>query len=238
MRKLNLRRKKKLNTTNNKFRSLITHFDKKSPISEQYRTIRTNIEFSSVDQNLKTIIVTSAGPGEGKSTTTANLAVVFAQQAKKVLLIDGDLRKPTVHYTFQLDNTVGLTNILTGKVEFDTAVKNTEVEHLSILTCGPIPPNPAEMLGSAAMKQLIETAEDQFDVILIDSPPVLAVTDAQILANNADGIVLVAKSGQTEYDMAIKATELLKNSRAKLLGAVLNHKDQKQSNYYYYYGNK
>jgi capsular exopolysaccharide synthesis family protein len=238
VRKLNLRRKKKLSTINNKFRSLITHFDKKSPISEQYRTIRTNIEFSSVDQDLKTIVVTSAGPGEGKSTTIANLAVVFAQQAKKVLLIDGDLRKPTVHYTFQIDNTVGLTNVLTGQTDFDNAVKGLEIEHLSILPCGPIPPNPAEMLGSAAMKKLIQLAEEQFDIILIDSPPVLAVTDAQILSNLADGIVLVTKSGQTEYDMAIKATELLKNSKAKLLGAILNHKDQKQSNYYYYYGNK
>lgn len=238
VKKLNLRRKKKLNTTNSKFRSLITHFDKKSPISEQYRTIRTNIEFSAIDKSYKTIVVTSAGPGEGKSTTTANLAVVFAQQNKKVLLIDGDLRKPTVHYTFQLDNTIGLTNILTGQSTCDSAIKSSEVEHLSVLTCGPIPPNPAEMLGSDAMKKLLEHVAEQFDIIIIDSPPVLAVTDAQILANLADGVVLVTKSGQTEYDMAIKATELLKNSRAKLLGAVLNHKDQKQSNYYYYYGNK
>lgn len=238
MKKLNLRRKKKANTGNSKFRSLITHYDKKSPISEQYRTIRTNIEFSSVDQSLKTIIVTSAGPGEGKSTTTANLGVVFAQQGKKVLLIDGDLRKPTVHYTFQLDNTIGLTNVLTGQAEFSAAIKNSEVEHLSILTCGPIPPNPAEMLGSAAMKKFLGEASEQFDIIIIDSPPVLAVSDAQILSNLADGIVLVTKSGQTEYDMALKATELLKNSRARLLGAILNHKDVKQSNYYYYYGDK
>lgn len=238
VKKLNLRRKKRLSPRSSKFRSLITHFNKRSPISEQYRTIRTNIEFSSVDQDLKIIIVTSSGPGEGKSTTVANLAVVFAQQDKKVLLIDGDLRKPTVHYTFQIDNTVGITNILTGQARLNSAVKSSEIDHLDILPCGPIPPNPAEMLGSAAMKKLIEQAVEQYDIILIDSPPVLAVTDAQILSNLADGIVLVTKSGQTEYDMAIKATELLKNSRAKLLGAVLNHKELKHTNYYYYYGNK
>lgn len=237
VRKLNLKRRKKHAVTNNKHRSLITHYDKKSPISEQYRTIRTNIEFSSVDQNFKTIVVTSAGPGEGKSTTIANLAVVFAQQDKKVLLIDGDLRKPTVHYTFRMDNTIGLTNALTGLAPLDAAIKDTDIEHLCVLTSGPIPPNPAEMLGSAAMKKLMQEVAEQFDIILLDSPPVLAVTDAQVLSNLADGIVLVTKSGQTEYEMAVKATELLKNSKAKLLGCVLNHRELKQSHYYYYYGN-
>nr|WP_308410513.1 CpsD/CapB family tyrosine-protein kinase [Bacillus sp. Marseille-P3661] len=234
-----LRRKsKKTSFADSKHRSLITHYEKKSPISEQYRTIRTNIEFAAVDQNLKTIVITSAGPAEGKSTTVANLAVVFAQQDKKVLLIDADLRKPTVHYTMKVDNTVGLTNVLTGQATLEDAIKSTEVDHLSVLTSGPIPPNPAEMLGSIAMKKLLQNCAEQFDMILIDSPPVLAVTDAHVLANIADGSILITKSGQTEYEMAIKASDLLRNAKAKLLGAVLNHKELKQNQYYYYYGNK
>lgn len=234
---MNPRRNKKINFSGSKQRSLITHYEKKSPISEQYRTIRTNIQFSAVDTNYKTIVVTSSGPGEGKSTTVANLAVVFAQQNKKVLLIDSDLRKPTVHYTFQIDNTVGVTNVLTGQASLDVAIKPTEIEHLDILTCGPIPPNPAEMLGSEAMKKLLIEASEQYDIIFIDSPPVLAVTDAQILANLADGVILVVKSGQTETEMAIKSKELLGQAKGKLLGVVLNHKELKQNHYYYYYGN-
>ena len=133
-------------------RSLITIKDSKSPISEQYKTIRTNIQFSSVDKEFKTIVVTSSGPGEGKSTTIANLAVVFAQQGKKVLLIDSDLRKPTVHYTFNLTNTFGLTNVLTRQAELVDVVKESMEKNLYILTSGPIPPNPAELLGSKAME--------------------------------------------------------------------------------------
>ncbi|WP_458411737.1 CpsD/CapB family tyrosine-protein kinase [Schinkia sp. CFF1] len=233
---MNLKRKSKF--SNGRQRNLITFFEKKSPISEQYRTIRTNIQFSSVDQNLKKIVVTSPGPGEGKSTTVANLAVVFAQQDKKVLLIDADLRKPTVHYTFHVDNIIGITNVLTGQSELNRAIKASEVENLDILPSGPIPPNPAEMLGSTAMKTLLENVADEYDMILIDSPPVLAVTDAHVLSNLADGVILVTKSGQTEYEMAIKSRDLLKNSKAKLLGVVLNHKELKQSHYYYYYGDK
>lgn len=235
---LKLRRTKKTKFSSVKKRSLITHYDKKSPISEQYRTIRTNIEFASIDQNIKKIVVTSASPSEGKSTTVANLAVVFAQQGKNVLLIDGDLRKPTIHYTFQLDNTVGLTNVLTGKAKLEEAVKHSQVENLDILTSGPIPPNPAEMVGSEAMKRLLEDAAVQYDMIFIDSPPVLAVTDSQLLSNIADGIILVIRSGQTEYEMAIKASELLKNTKAKLLGTILNGKELKHHHYYYYYGHK
>ncbi|AST08054.1 capsular biosynthesis protein [Anoxybacillus flavithermus] len=219
-------------------RSLITKTNPKSPISEQYRTIRTNIQFSVVDRPLRSIMVTSSAPAEGKSTTVANLAVVFAQQGKKVLLIDADLRKPTVHYTFRKDNHVGLTNVLTKQAALHIAVKETEVENLFVLTSGPIPPNPAELLGSAAMEELLAEAYDQFDVVLFDTPPVLAVTDAQILANQCDGTILVVQSGKTEIEAAQKAKELLLAAKGKLLGVVLNQKKQKESSYYYYYGNK
>jgi protein-tyrosine kinase len=219
-------------------RSLITLTNPKSPISEQYRTIRTNIQFSTVDRPIRSILVTSAGPAEGKSTTSANLAVVFAQQGKKVLFIDADLRRSTMHYTFRLDNHVGLTNVLTKQVSLEKAVQSTEQENLDVLTSGPIPPNPAELLGSSSMKELLEQAYTQYDLVLFDTPPVLAVTDAQILANLCDGIVLVVSSGKTEIEAAQKAKEALANAKGKLLGVVLNNKKMKESQYYYYYARK
>ncbi|MDQ0226803.1 CpsD/CapB family tyrosine-protein kinase [Metabacillus niabensis] len=219
-------------------RSLISLTNPKSPIAEQFRTIRTNIQFSSVDEALQTIIVTSSGPGEGKSTNTANLAVVFAQQGKRVLLIDADLRKPTVHYTFRTENHVGLSNVLTRQLTLEEAISTTAQEKLWVLSSGPIPPNPSELLGSKNMQVLLEQAKEEYDVIVIDTPPVLAVTDAQILANLADGVVLVVSSGKTERDSAKKAKELLESAKAKILGVVLNNKKAEESHYYYYYGGK
>ncbi|WP_261130814.1 CpsD/CapB family tyrosine-protein kinase [Bacillus sp. Marseille-Q3570] len=219
-----------------KERSLITHFNSKSPISEQYRTIRTNIQFSSADTEYRTMMVTSSGPGEGKSTTTANLAVVLAQQGKKVLLIDADLRKPTAHYTFRVSNAQGLTNILTKQMPISEACRGTEVENLSVLPSGPIPPNPAELLGSRMMKEMIQEALNDYDIVLFDTPPVLAVTDAQILANICDGVILVVGSNITEKEAALKSKELLQAAKAKLLGVVLNRKKMKKGQYYYYYG--
>ncbi|WP_044749187.1 CpsD/CapB family tyrosine-protein kinase [Bacillus alveayuensis] len=219
-------------------RSLITAQDPKSPISEQYRTIRTNVQFSFVDKTMRSLMITSAGPSEGKSTTTANLAVTFAQQGKKVLLIDADMRKPTVHYTFRLNNIIGLTNVLTQSAVLLSAYQETEIDNLFVLTSGPIPPNPAELLASKAMETLLEEAYKHFDLVIFDTPPVLAVTDAQILANKCDGTVLVVSSGKTEIEAAVKAKELLLSANAKLLGVVLNRKKQQQGQYYYYYGNK
>jgi protein-tyrosine kinase len=225
-------------SVNKQRRSLITLMAPKSPISEQYRTIRTNIQFSTVDEAIRSIVVTSAAPGEGKSTTVSNLAVVFAQQGKKVLLIDADLRKPTTHYTFQLLNTKGLTNVLTKQIHFHEAVQETVMENLNILTSGPIPPNPSELLASNAMKQLLEGAYKLYDLVLFDSPPILAVTDAQVLANLSDGSIMVTSSGFTDKDAAVKAKELLENAKSKLLGAILNNKQVNEKSYYYYYSYK
>lgn len=219
-------------------RKLITALDPKSPISEQYRTIRTNIQFSAVDREIKSIMVTSSGPSEGKSTTVSNLAVAFAQQGKNVLLIDADLRKPTTHYTFSMTNTFGLTSVLTKQMTLINAVKETGIENLSVLTSGPIPPNPSELLASKSMDQFLEEAYSDYDLVLFDTPPVLAVTDAQILANKCDGTILVVYSNKTEKEPLIKSKELLENAKAKLLGTVLNNKEIKGSNYYYYYGGK
>jgi len=217
-------------------RRLLAHNSPKDPVAEQYRTIRTNIQFSNVDQDIKTIVVTSSGAEEGKSTTTSNLATVYAQQGLNVLLIDADLRKPTGHYTFRLENHIGLTNVLTRQSTLAQAVQESEIPHLSVLTSGPIPPNPSELLASAQMAELLKEMKEQFDMIIFDTPPILAVADAQILANQVDGTILVVSSGKTEKDAALKSKELLSNAQGKLLGAVLNNRKVEEGNYYYYYG--
>jgi capsular exopolysaccharide synthesis family protein len=217
-------------------RSLITHNNPKSPISEQYRTIRTNIQFASVDKVFKTLMVTSSGPGEGKSTTAANLAVVLAQQGKRVLLIDGDLRKPTVHYTFKVSNIYGVTSVLTRQRTLEDTVVTTKLPDVYVLPSGPIPPNPSELINSKSMDQLIEQASTMYDYVLFDTPPVLAVTDGQLLSNKVDGVILVVSSGKTEIEAALKAKELLIHAKAKIIGTVLNAKDIRNDNYYYYYG--
>ncbi|QKY71711.1 polysaccharide biosynthesis tyrosine autokinase [Lentibacillus sp. CBA3610] len=208
----------------------------RSPIAEQFRTVRTNLQFSSADHELKSLMVTSSGPSEGKSSSAANLAVVYAQQGKKVLLVDSDMRKPTVHYTFRLDNLSGLSNILVGDASLQDTVTYSDVENLDVIACGPIPPNPSELLGSRRMEQFIKEAKMAYDIILFDTPPVLAVTDAQILANLCDGSMLIVRSKQTEYESAEKSIDVLQSSTAKFLGTVLNGVEKKKANYYYYYG--
>lgn len=234
-----LARKKKDNTQiSDKQRSLITYYDPKSPVSEQYRTIRTNIEFASVDNKIKTLMVTSSTPGEGKSTTTANLATVLGQQGKSVLVIDTDMRKPTVHFTFQLPNTSGLTNVITRQQKFDDSVYETSIPNVDVLTSGPIPPNPSELIGSRAMQHLIGELKEAYDYIVFDAPPVKAVADPLILSKYADGVVLVVRSGKTEEEAAKDAVDALKKAEANILGAVLNDVKIKDTSYYYYYSEK
>lgn len=217
-------------------RKLIAKYDPKSPISEQYRNIRTNILYSSIDEEIRSILVTSSGPGEGKSTTAANLAIVFAQQGKTVLLVDADLRKPTVHYTFNLNNTAGLTSILTNQMELMEAVHQYDEKNLYVLPSGPVPPNPSELLGSRAMNHFLDKALEEFDIVLFDTPPVLAVTDAQVLANLCHGSILVVSSGKTDKEAVVKTKEQLASSTGKILGVVLNNKKADKKGNYYYYG--
>ncbi|WP_287022031.1 CpsD/CapB family tyrosine-protein kinase [Cohnella sp.] len=220
-------------------RNLITHTNPRSPISEAYRSLRTNVDFSSVDQKMQVIMVTSAGPGEGKSTTIGNLAVTYAQSERKVLLIDADMRKPTEHHTFEVSNRRGLSSILSQQCTLDEAIQPTKIPGLSVITSGPIPPNPAEMVASQRMSNLIDELRGRFDVILIDSPPTLAVTDAQLLSRRCDGVILVLDQGKVKREIALKAKEGLVKVGAKLLGVVLNNVKRKKSEgyYYYYYGN-
>lgn len=217
--------------------TIITHTDPKSPVSEAYRVLRTNIQYSSVDKPLKTIVVTSAGPMEGKTTTIANLAVTFAQAGSKVLLIDTDLRKPKVHKVFTLLNSRGLTNLLTSKDGFVSFIRHDVVENLDILTSGTIPPNPSEVLNSNSMRDFLEKVKAEYDIILLDSPPVGSVTDASIISTYVDGTILVAKSGKVEIDAVKRAKETLEKVNANIIGVVLNNLDKKTlgNNYYYQY---
>ncbi|MED4013696.1 CpsD/CapB family tyrosine-protein kinase [Priestia aryabhattai] len=218
-------------------RRLLAHNNPKDPVTEQYRTIRTNIQFSGAGEEIKSLVLTSSGSSEGKSTTAANLAIVYSQQGLNVLLVDGDLRKPTAHYTFRLENHTGLTNVLTRQFALGQAVQSTEVPNLYVLTSGPIPPNPAELLASKQMGEILGEMNEQFDMVIFDTPPVLAVADAQILANQVDASILIVSSSKTEKDAALKAKDLLAQAKSKLLGAVLNNRKIEKGNYYYYYGN-
>lgn len=229
--------KKKKNQTTTNGRHLITKINPKSPISEQYRTIRTNIQFSSIDKKIKTLLVTSSEPGAGKSMTAANLAIVYAQQGIKTLLIDGDMRKPTIHYTFRLDNLTGLSNAVVDGLSVGHVATSSDVDHLDLISSGPVPPNPSELLASKQFEKFLSQASESYEMVIIDTPPLLAVTDSQILATKLDGVVLVARSGQTETQQLEESVEAIKKVNGNLLGTVLNDVAKSNNdNYYYYYG--
>ena len=219
-------------------KAIISYNDPKSVISEQYRAIRTNIEYSNVDQNTKTILVTSSDKNEGKTTTVANLAVSFANLNKKVLLIDCDLRNASIHKMFKINNIYGLTDILAKDRAVDKCIQKTELENLYVLTAGAIPPNPAEILSSEKMKNLIEDLKNIYDYIFIDTPPIGLVTDAGVLSSFTDGVVLVVKSESVEKKYLEETKKKLDAVDARILGAILNSykSEQKDYNYYSYYG--
>ncbi|HHV76820.1 MAG TPA: CpsD/CapB family tyrosine-protein kinase [Syntrophothermus lipocalidus] len=230
----NRRRRKKRRQPNTE-RELVTISDARSPMAEAFRTIRTNIHYASVDRELKTLLVTSPQPTEGKSTTASNLAVVMAQAGQKTLLVDCDFRRPTVHRIFNLPNTQGLTNLIAEDAPLEGMVTNSVVDNLYVLTCGPIPPNPAEMLASAKMQKFLETVAADYDKVIIDSPPTGAVTDALILSSMVDGVILVVKSGETVIQAAKDAKEKLTNANAHILGVIINGIKESEGGYYYYY---
>jgi capsular exopolysaccharide synthesis family protein len=203
---------------------LITVADPRSPVSEAYRTLRTNLDFSSLDKPIKTMLVTSAGPGEGKSTVLANLAVTTAQAGRRVILVDCDLRRPTLHNIFNLKNDVGLTTMVVDDVAMESPpLRDTGVEGLQLVSSGPLPPNPSELLGSRRMEEIIAALLERADVVLFDAPPVVAVTDAAVLATKVDGVLLVVNAGGTKRDYARTAKARLEKVNANLLGAVLNN---------------
>ncbi len=218
---------------------LVTHISPKSPVSEAYRILRTNIQFLGVDTPIRTLVVTSAGPQEGKSTTAANLSIIIAQSGQKVLLVDADLRRPTLHRIFGQVKPVGLTDVLRREVTLLDAVQPTEAENVDLLTSGALPPNPAELLHSERMQTLLGEMREAYDVVVFDSPPAAVIADAALLASQVDGAILVVSHGQVTGPQAMRAKDMLMNAKARILGVVLNDIPTSGADayyYYYYYG--
>ena len=209
----------------------------KSPVSEAYRGIRTNLEFANIDRNFRTIMVTSSTAGEGKTTTLCNVAAAMADNGSRVLILDCDLRKPRIHKFFELSNASGLTDILLRGDDYKQYVQDIDYPNISVITAGSIPKNPSELLSSEAMKKFIETLKKDYDYVMLDTPPVIPVTDAVIMSTYIDGVILVCSSGNLNVEMGKKTAESLKKVGANVLGVVLNRVpvDSKKYAYYYYY---
>lgn len=205
----------------------------KSIDAEAYRSLRSNIEYSSFDDEYRAIVVTSSVPGEGKSTTSGNLALSLAQSGNKVLLVDCDMRKPSIHKKFKISNMSGTAELLLRKESFEDVV-NCYNENLTIITAGKIPPNPSEMLASRAMTAFIKEMKKEFKYIILDTPPLQAVTDAQVLSTKADGVLLVVRAGSTKKDAVLNSVDLIKKVQGKVIGTVLNGVENKKNSYYYY----
>ena len=222
--------------------NLVTQHDPKSPAAEAYKVIRTSIQFAKAGNSLKTIAITSCTPDEGKSTTAANLAIVLTQTGKRVLLMDCDMRNPTGHKNFKLSNKVGLSSCISLGTALAEAVQETEIENLDALTSGVIPPNPSELLGSERMQHILARAQEEYDYVLLDTPPVLPVTDTLVLGSLVDGLILVLDSGEVKVEMARDVKNQLMHAGANILGVVLNKVRSEHHGYgygyYYYYGHE
>lgn len=211
----------------------------RSVVSEKFRTLRTNIMYSSYDNKIKRILITSSEPDEGKTTVSTNLAIVMSKDNKKVILIDCDLRRPKTHKAFEISNKVGLSDLIVGKTTKEEAIYNYS-ENMDILTAGKVSPNPSELLGSNKMEQLLDELDEKYDIIILDSPPVHAVTDSQILSRKVDGVIVVVRAKITKRDSVKAAVKQLKMVGANIIGTVLNgeHVDDENYNYYYKYQQK
>jgi capsular exopolysaccharide synthesis family protein len=225
-------------------RDLISLREPKSVYAEAYRAVRTSILFSSPDNPPRVFAITSSGQQEGKTLTAVNLAVTMALNDKRVLLIDADMRKPRLHKVFGAENTFGLSNLIGGSPDVGMALKRTQVPTLMLLPSGPVPPNPSEMLGSVRLRKFLGLLREKFDMIILDCTPLIAVTDATVLSTQVDGVILVIKSGATRRKILKRAVKQLEDVQAKIIGAVLNQVNVKNSTYYYasyyshYYGEK
>lgn len=215
--------------------ALVAHADPKSPSAEAYRSLRTSIQFAGLDHKCRSIVVTSSSPGEGKSTTVANFGVVTAQTGSRVCLVDSDLRRPTLHRIFGIGNSRGLTTALLEGLSFTQVAQPTAVPNLFVLTSGPLPPNPAELVGSNRMRESLEAAVGDFELVLLDSPPVVSVSDAIALASFTDGVVLVVSSGKVPHDVVRRAAGQIEAVKGRILGVVINNVNLKRDGYYYDY---
>lgn len=217
-------------------RDKFVHLEPNSPASEAYRSIRTSIVFSSSEQKtIRDILITSACPQEGKSMTAANLAVTFAKNGNSVVLVDADMRKPRLHEIFALKNDNGLSNFLTGQSGIDEIINKTNIEHLHVITCGHIPPNPSELLGTKRMKEFIEKLKAKYDRIILDSPPLMVVTDSVMLSGVIDSTILVINSKKTDKSAIHRSKQLLANAKANILGVILNNVHIDRASYYSHY---
>ncbi len=220
---------------------LVPYYFPNSRLSESYRSIRTALLLSSADHPVKAVAVTSALPGEGKTVSVANLAITLAQAGKTVLVVDADLRRPRQHRLFKVKNTFGLTTYLTDSVELKNVIKATAIPNLYLINSGPIPPNPAELLGSEKMMALINLLKDKCDHILFDLPPMLEISDALVLGARIDGIVLVVHGDKTSREVLKKASEKLEMMKIRTLGVIINNVDVQRNAYHYkdyYYQNE
>jgi protein-tyrosine kinase len=221
---------------------LVVLEDSRSFPAEAYRVLRTNLHYANPDAPLKRVLVTSTAPGEGKSTTLANLAVTLAQTERSMLVVDADLRRPVVHEMFRVKSAPGLTSYLAGDALLEAVVSKTHVPNLSVVPSGPTPPNPAELLASRRMREFVETMSERYDVLLFDSPPVLAVTDACALASMMDGVIFVIGSGKIAQAAMRRAHDQIVAAQGRVLGAVVNQFDARavdgysRSYYRKYYG--
>ena len=216
---------------------IFTFKNPKSLISEAFRSLRTNIQFSSIDNPIRSLVITSSGPEEGKSTISINIAIIMAQAEKRVLLIDSDLRKPMLNKAFNINSFKGLTNILVENVDYmDVLHEVSEISGLDVIGSGPIPPNPAELLGSDKMKLFIEDMTEKYDMVILDAPPIGLVTDSAILSTIVDGTILVCAVGEADIDGTKRAKDLLNKVNSNILGVVLNKVPIGDGYYKYYYG--
>lgn len=204
-----------------------------APVAEACRSLRTNLRFVLNGKPSVAVMITSPGAGEGKSVTAANLAITFAQAGSRVALVDADLRRPILHHVFDLDGRRGLSHFLAGGTEIDQVLVETDLTHLTVVGSGQVPPNPSELLASPRMTEFLSALAARFQVVIVDAPPVLAVTDASIVAPKTDGAVLVLRAGKTRTDMARAAVEQLSRTGARMLGAVVNDASRRDGFSYY-----
>ncbi len=207
----------------------------KSATAEAFRSLRTNIQYINYEQDLKMLMFTSSGPEAGKSFMVANLGVALAEAGHRVIVICADMRKPNLHTFFHLDNKIGLSTVLIGKASMEECLRSSGMVNLKVLSSGPLPPNPSELLGSRRMNEVLEKARKMADIVLLDTPPVLATSDSAVLGPRADGVIMVLSAGNSKRDETKKTRELLEQVKSKILGVILNNVSEAHNYGYYYY---
>ena len=218
-------------------RNFILLDDAPFQLEEAYKALRTNLQFVCTDRNIKKILITSSAPGEGKSTITINLGIALAQVGHKVIIVDADMRKPKIHNYLKLQNFPGLTNVLAKTNTLEEAVQYCPELGISVMTCGPIPPNPAELIETKMMENILNQLAEEYDYVLIDSPPASFITDASVLSKHADGVLMVFLHGSITFEIVALSIKNLKSAGANILGGILNNVDTEKTGKYNYYRN-